>query len=242
MLTLNDLKDWLHRDLSATDKLLIVLAHLNNPSKLNDIRNVAREAGWSLKGVSNPSQLLKQSKGKAISNGSTWELTERGKAYLKKSDVPINDGPSKTTARDLRLILTDIKNQQAADFVEEAIQCCEAKLNRAAVVMSWLAAAHTLQTYVFNNHLADFNKEVRRVYPDWKDAKTLDDFGKLREAEFLDRIAAISVIGKNVKEKLKVCLDDRNACGHPNSYKIGENNVRSHIETLINNVFQPFAT
>ena len=62
----------------------------------------------------------------------------------------------------------------------------------------------------------------------------------MREADFLDRLVAISVLGKNVKEELKECLDRRNACGHPNSYKIGANTVAHHIEILLLNVFKKF--
>jgi hypothetical protein len=62
----------------------------------------------------------------------------------------------------------------------------------------------------------------------------------MAEADFLDRIAAISVIGKNVKKELNDCLDRRNGCGHPNSLQIGANTVAHHIEILFLNVFQKF--
>ena len=239
MLTLDDLKDWLHRDLSATDKLLIVLAYLDKPSYLEGIRIAAKEAGWSLKQVSNPSQLLKQSRGRAINNGSTWELTEKGKRYLKGKGVPLNEGPSKTTANDLRQILSGIKDQQTADFVEEAIGCCEAHLYRSAVVMSWLAAVHVLRQHVMDDHLSAFNAEMRGVHSNWKDIKQISDFESLKESEFLLRSFRISVIDKSQRKLLDECLDRRNQCGHPSSFKVAENTVRHHIEALILNIFQP---
>jgi hypothetical protein len=63
----------------------------------------------------------------------------------------------------------------------------------------------------------------------------------MKEVDFLDRIASISVIGKNTKEKLQECLKTRNACGHPSSLKIGPNAVANHLEILLLNVLQPFA-
>ena len=63
----------------------------------------------------------------------------------------------------------------------------------------------------------------------------------MKEAEFLRSLVSISMIGKNVKAELKQCLDRRNACGHPNSYKLGKNAVAAHIETLLLNVFGKFA-
>lgn len=241
MLTLDDLKDWLHRDLSATDKLLTVLAYHDGPSELKEVRSIAKEAGWSLRKVSNPSQLLSQSKGRAISNGKTWELTEKGKAYLKGKGVPLNEGPSKTTASDLRQILSGIKDQQTADFVEEAIGCCEAHLYRSAVVMSWLAAVHVLRRHVMDDHLSTFNTEMRGAHPKWKDIKQISDFESLKESEFLLRIFRISAIDKSQRKLLEECLDRRNQCGHPSSFKVAENTVRHHIEALILNIFQPLA-
>ena len=49
------------------------------------------------------------------------------------------------------------------------------------------------------------------------------------------------MIGKNVKDELESCLKLRNACGHPNSLKIGEHRVASHIESLILNVYDVYA-
>lgn len=241
MLTLDDLKDWLHRDLSASDKLLIILAHLNEPSRLEGIRNVAKEAGWPLTKKSNPSQLLKQSKGKAIYNGITWELTEKGKAHLKGKGAPLDEGPSKIIASDLRQVLHSIKDPQTTNFVEEAIGCCEAKLFRAAVVMSWLAAVHVLRLHVMDDHLSAFNAEMHGVYPNWKNIKQIEDFERLKESEFLLRVSRISAINKSQKKVLDECLDRRNQCSHPSSFKIAENTVRHHIETLISNIFQPLA-
>jgi hypothetical protein len=53
-------------------------------------------------------------------------------------------------------------------------------------------------------------------------------------------LAAISVLGKNVKEQLQGCLDLRNAAGHPNSLEFGGPSVMHHIDLLIRNVFKKF--
>src|SRR5438105_2235820 len=106
--------------------------------------------------------------------------------------------------------------------------------------MSLLAAVYVLKNEIYQNHLGAFNAEARRGDAKWKDAKTTDDLGLMKEAEFLDRIAALSIIGKNVKEELQKCLKLRNACGHPNSLKIGPNVVANHLEILLLNVFNRF--
>jgi hypothetical protein len=62
----------------------------------------------------------------------------------------------------------------------------------------------------------------------------------MKEYDFLQVLHAISVIGKNTKDELEGCLKLRNTCGHPNSHKIGEHRVTSHVETLVLNVFSKF--
>ncbi len=113
-------------------------------------------------------------------------------------------------------------------------------LYRSAIVMSWLAAVDVLHNHVHTNHLKALNTEAGRVDAKWKGAKTTDGLGRMGESDFLDRIVALSIIGKNVKKELKDCLDRRNGCGHPNSLQIGANTVAHHIEILLLNVFKKF--
>jgi hypothetical protein len=160
----------------------------------------------------------------------TKPLTNEGDTRISPAVVQV--------ATDLRAELPKIVNTDTRLFVEEAIKCYEAELYRSAIVMSWLAAVDVLHKNVHQHHLAQFNAEAKRVDGRWRDAKTTDDLGRMSEADFLDRIAAISVIGKNVKKELKDCLDRRNGCGHPNSLKIGANTVAHHIEILLLNVFK----
>ena len=96
------------------------------------------------------------------------------------------------------------------------------------------------ESFVFVSALEAFNAEAKRVVPGWKVAKTTDDLGRMSEHDFVERIAALSIIGKNVKKELKSCLERRNGCGHPNSLTIGTNTVAHHIEILLLNVFKIF--
>ncbi|KIC48912.1 hypothetical protein [Tateyamaria sp. ANG-S1] len=144
-------------------------------------------------------------------------------------------------AVDLRAHLDKITDVETRHFVEEAIKCHEAELYRSAIVMAWLGAMDVLHKYVHSHHLSAFNTEAKRVDGRWKTAKTSDDFGRMGEADFLNRIAAISVIGKNAKEELQKALGLRNGCGHPNSLKVSANKSAAHIETLLQNFFERFA-
>ncbi|MCG6205976.1 hypothetical protein LPW26_15090 [Rhodopseudomonas sp. HC1] len=241
MLKAPELKNWLHRDLTRKDKVLLVLASDDTNWQVAEIRARALDAGLRDIVNWNVSQILGTTKGLAIATPKGWELTDAGKQHLRTLGVSSISPAAVLIATDLRNLLSRVKDSDTRAFVQEAVQCYEFELYRSAVVMSWLAAVHVLKAVVQAQYLTAFNTEASRIDQKWKPAKTTDDLGRMQETEFLDRIAAISVIGKNVKDELQKCLKLRNGCGHPNSLKISTNTVASHIEILILNVFTPFA-
>lgn len=241
MLDVAALKDWLHRKLTARDKLLLILATFDQPAQLADLRSRAEAAGFKLPKKWNLSQVLGRSAGLAIRVPAGWELTDTGKNHLRLLGVESVSPAAMQVAVDLRAHLDNVKNDTTRSFVEEAIRCHEAKLYRSAIVMSWIAAVDVLYREVVANHLAAFNAEARKANSKWKDAVNEDGLARMGEADFLDRLVAIGMIGKNVKEELAKALKLRNGCGHPNSLKIGPNMVASHLETLLLNVFEQFA-
>ena len=240
MLNVSGLKDWLHRDLSARDKLLLILATFEQPVKLADIRARSEEAGFKLLKKWNLSDVLGKSGGLAIRVPTGWELTETGKNHLRNIGIDSISPAAMQVAADLRKHLDNVQNPTTRAFVEEAIKCHEAKLYRSAIVMSWIAAVDVLYREVAANHLAAFNAEAHKANSKWKAAVNEDGLARMGEADFLDRLVPIGVIGKNVKEELAKALKLRNGCGHPNSLKTGPNMVASHLEMLLLNVFEPF--
>lgn len=242
MLTTVDLKTWLHRDLHRLDKILLIVATCDAPCQPKDIKGRAAEAGFRIPPKWNISDVLGKSDGKAIRAPEGWELTDAGKMHLRTLGVSNVSPAAMQVAVDLRAHLEQISDTQTKEFVEEAIACHEAQLYRSAVVMAWLGAMDVLHKHVHAKHLGVFNAEATNVMgKKWKAAVTTDDLGRMGESDFLDRIAALSIIGKNVKTELKTCLDRRNGCGHPNSYKVAVNQSAAHIETLLLNVFQKFS-
>ena len=234
------LKDWLHRELPARDKLLLVLASFDQPAKLADLRSRSEEAGLRLPKKWNLSDVLGKSGGLAIRVPAGWELTDAGKSHLQAIGVAFISPAAVQVAADLRKHLANVQNTTTRAFVEEAIKCYEAKLYRSAIVMSWIAAVDVLYREVVASHLDAFNAEAKRVNDNWKKAANADGLSRMDEADFLDRLVTISVIGKNVKDQLAIALNLRNGCGHPNSLAVGGNMVTSHLETLLLNVFERF--
>ena len=240
MLKSDDLKTWLHGDVSQRDKLLLILATMEKPASLVDLREAGKAAGFRIPSKWNMSSTLSRSKGQAINTPSGWEITEAGRAHLRSIGVSDISPAAASVAIDLRKHLAKIKVKDTRDFVEEAIKCHEFGLYRSAIVMSWLGAVSVLHGHVHTNRLNDFNAEASRVDTRWRTAVTTDDLGKMNEDKFLDTIERLSIIGKNVKDTLKECLKRRNGSGHPNSHKFSTNQSAAHLEALLLNVFEPF--
>lgn len=247
MLSLNDLKNLLHDNkISNTSKMLLCLAYgINTPKTVAEVKNIARSAGLKKASNWNVAAYFGSSGGKAINSDGRWELTEKGRDHIKTICPNIQKTtPTTVASESLRKQLAAINDPDTRRFIEEAIGCLEKVFLRAAVVMSWVGALSVIKTYVVAQHLTAFNTaavdRLKNSKNPWVPAKNADDLGRMKEIDFLHTLNDISVIDKNVKQKLENCLKDRNSCGHPNSFQIGENGVAAHIETLILNVFTKF--
>jgi len=236
-----DLKNILSKDeLSRKDKLLLILTYGGaNEKRIKDIRELAINFGLREAKKWNISQILKNSKGLVTRLPGGWLITEKGQKYLRELGL-LNATPTREYYTELRKYLKNISGRGTREFLEESIKALEFGLRRSAVVLSWVGAVSILYEEVLKNHLPVFNAEAKARNPKWKPAKTADDLAKLKEYEFLQILAAISVIGKNTKSELEQCLKLRNSCGHPNSLKIGAHRVAAHIEILMLNVYKRF--
>ncbi len=242
LLDLNSLKNLIHQNgLSNTDRLLLCLSFKEAiPKSVAEIKSIAKSVGLAKAKNWNVSSYLAMSKGSAIRTDKGWGLTGEGRRRVAKLAGTLVNTPVPLIAGSLRSHLAGINNEDTQAFLEEAIRCYELKLYRAAVVLSWVGAASLLYDYIIKNKLAEFNAEAKQRDSKWREAKKKDDIARMKEHDFLQVLVAISVIGKSVKDELEGCLKLRNACGHPNSLKIGEHRVSAHIETLILNIFSVF--
>lgn len=241
MTTPDQLKSLLHqRGMKKLDQLLLCLAYdAGRPKQVKEIKQIAWDAGLRAADKWNVSAILRNSGGQAIRTTDGWELNAAGRVAVADVLGVQPPGPVGTAATSLRKQLSKLAADTAV-FVDEAIGCLDHKLYRAAVVLSWVGAVDLLYQHVVANHLAAFNAEAVRRDLKHRPTKNKDDLARMKESDFLDILVAISIVGKNVKEELKKRLDFRNACGHPNSLKLGETMVASHIELLILNVYSVF--
>lgn len=137
-------------------------------------------------------------------------------------------------------LLTGVETRE---FVMEAISSAKSGCRRAAIIMAWSGAISVLQEYVFIHHLQKFNADALANNILKKPATTLSDLRDLsKESHFIEALSRISVVDGSQKKALKRCLDLRNDCGHPSQLKVGDAAVAGHIEALLFNVFDPFAS
>lgn len=246
MLPKESLKNLLtQRELSNTDKLLLCLAvEPETPKAVADVRGLAVSSGLRAAKKWNVSAYLRAASELAVRTEQGWELTARGSQHVARIAGPLMNSPVPKVASSLRSHLVKLTNADTQRFVEEAIACFESRQHRAAVVLTWVGAVSLLYDHVVAHHLSAFNAEAAArtagSRTPWQPAKNADDLARMKESEFLIISEKLSVLGKSVKKQLEQCLDLRNGCGHPNSLKIAEHVVASHIEVLILNVFARF--
>lgn len=231
-----ELKRLLQTDLSRGDKVLLTVASFSGPIGISEIRAKAKKLGCNMEHW-NVSALLTRNKGQTLNVLGGHEVGDKGHARLQQLGAGTIAPAAAQVATDLRNHMANITSLNTLAFVDEAIRCYEFGLFRSAVVMSWLAAVDVLHNEVVAGHLAKFNEAAKAANPKWKVAATTDDLGRMPEGEFLDRIAGIGMIQKNVKDELQKALGLRNGAGHPNSLKISSNQAAAHIELLLLNVF-----
>jgi hypothetical protein len=239
----DQLKTLLHKPgLGRAEQVCLCLAvDHKTPKPVNTVKALAVSAGLGSARAWNLAKIFRQKPPLAIRVPLGWELSAGGIALVcKMGNIRQSGAQAQTVAATLRTRVASITNPDTKAFLEEAVQCLELQLFRAAVVLSWVGAMSLIYDKIIHSYLPQFNVEASKRDPKWKPAKTSDDLSRLKEQQFLDIIDHLSVIGKNVKQELQNCLTLRNSCGHPNSLKIGENRVTAHIEILILNIYSKF--
>jgi hypothetical protein len=243
LLTLEQLKQAVHKkSITKTDTaLLCVAAAGGNAAPTTTVKKLALDAGVKGAKTLNFTAHLHSAEDKVFKTPQGWELTNSGRKYVAGlAAQQLSSSPAADEAQSLRVLLPKLKSDDTRAFLTEAIVCAEQSLFRAAVVLSWVGAMALLYEAVVSKHLAAFNAEATKRDPKWKDAKSIDELGRMKESIFLEIALVISLIGKNVKQELDGCLKLRNSCGHPNSLKIGPNKVAAHLEVLTQNVYAIF--
>ena len=242
MIPEDKLSDVLARnDFDQADKIYSCLfSDGNKPKQVREIKTIGKKFGIHRIDKWNVSSQLAKKKNYAVKTPSGWKLTQDGIDYIQSKIGQIVSPRITKATVSIYTALKGVSKQETKNFILEAVGCFERKFYRASIVLSWSGAISILYEYVVKNNLVKFNAEAKRRNSKWKDAKNTDDLGRMKEFDFLNVIESISIIGKNLKQELEICLKLRNACGHPNSLIIAEARVLAHLEILTLNVYTKF--
>jgi hypothetical protein len=138
----------------------------------------------------------------------------------------------------LQRTVAKVSDPSRRDFLAEAISCLEVGARRATIILSWIATLDHLYDHVLAHGLPAFNTALAKQ-PGKIGKLTMkkkDDFGDLKESEFITVCRSAGLITNDVRKLLDEKLGFRNSCAHPSSIAVGESKVLSFVEDLVDNV------
>jgi hypothetical protein len=232
------------RELSRRDKLVALISLLGRPVSISDLKEEAVKNGLREINKWNVADILGKAPGVLIRVPDGWTLTSKGHTRAVELGVSRQSPLVGQTAQSLKREIDIIDDPVRRDFLVDTLKCLDAALNRPAVVYAWVGAVWILQTHVLNHHLAALNAAGTTRFhtgrSSFRPIKSIEDFGRIKEADFLQLLEDISVIGKSLHKQLKDRLDLRNGCGHPNTMVVDEHTTAAHIHFLVDNVYKKF--
>lgn len=206
---------------AAEIKAAFSQARLTGTSKVN-VPDVLSKAGPKVDVVGN-------SEGGA----KLWGLTETGRRVVREvHGLPDHQPEIQHGVQDLKVVVAKVSDQDAREFLEEAILCVSVGALRAAIVFVWVAAIAEVKARVWAAGPRAVNGSIQSRNPNAKKLSRHDDLLKVQEVEILQVAQDVGVLDKSQHTILKQALDTRNQCGHPNKYRPGVAKVRSVIEDL----------
>jgi hypothetical protein len=221
---------------------LLLLSELPQPAKTADVRDLGYRFGrrditkWNL------SDILKKAAaaGLVAQLPEGWRLLPAGRQFLAPAGLA-KDVPIVLEARhNLQNHLATVTDANKRAFLEEALGCFEGGFHRAAIVLSWIGAMSIIHEHVVERFLVPFSQAGAKRFKDFKAVKGIKDMAALKESDLLQICQDCGMLDKAEKQELGERLDLRNRCGHPNSLKLAEHTVASHIEILMHNVYSRY--
>lgn len=135
----------------------------------------------------------------------------------------------------LNTLLSKLTNESEKNYLEEAIITFEVKAYRASIIMVWLLTIDHLYEYILDGKITDFITALRRANIN-KSIRSKDDFGELKESQFIEICKSAGIISNDVRKILDTKLGIRNSFAHPSTIKLPKSKALEFIEDLIENV------
>jgi hypothetical protein len=226
------------------DKILITLGAVEQPAAIALIRAKAVGAGLRDAQRWNLSDYLRGASELVRPLPTGWQLTDAGWDHIRALGLSAKSPIVSGTARSLKGIVDGVSDVQRREFLSDALLCFDKGATKPAVVYSWVGAAWILQQHIIQRSLAAFNAAGSARYnktgDHFKPIRSIESFGRVQEADMLQVMEDIGLIGKSLHKQLKDRLDLRNGCGHPSTMVVDDHTCAAHIHFLIDNVYRRF--
>ena len=121
------------------------------------------------------------------------------------------------------------------ELLQEALDCIEHGLFRAAHVSAWQAFMDFLEEKLESDGLA----KVHYHRPGWVKFKTMDDIrDEISEFQIIEVAHLVNLISKGQKKSLHGMLSTRNECAHPSAYRPSASEAIGYVSGLISRIEQ----
>lgn len=179
----------------------------------------------------------------ATSDSATLRQLNRLRAFQAEYAVPVTDSSKESPAHALSSLRDAAQHAPAKyqGYLQEAVDCYEGGLYRAAILMVWAATVQHMYGVVQGHQggVAAFqaaNLKRNSKSRNYREVRKVDDLLYLGEAAFLVLAEDAGMINRNARKVLGERLDTRNLCGHPTGYTVGREEAVVYIESLVLNV------
>lgn len=139
----------------------------------------------------------------------------------------------------LNSLLEKLTNDSEKNYLEEAILTFDVKAYRASIIMVWLLTIDHLYEYILNGKIQDFITALRKANIN-KSIRSKDDFGELKESQFIEICKSAGIISNDVRKILDTKLGIRNSFAHPSNIKLPRSKALEFIEDLVENVIMKY--
>jgi hypothetical protein len=148
---------------------------------------------------------------------------------------------TKNAARILEDLIGRVSEDAQRRFIAESVACLKVGAKRAGVVMTWLLTIDHLYEFILRHKLAEFNAALAAMLgANALQIATKDDFGDLREVQFIQAARTAKLISNDQRKILEEKLGIRNTCAHPTTVEIHDSKVVNFVEDLVDNVILRF--
>jgi hypothetical protein len=121
------------------------------------------------------------------------------------------------------------------ELLQEALDCIEHGLFRAAHVSAWQAFMDFLEEKLESDGLV----KARSHRPGWVKFKSMDEVREeISEFQVIEVAHLVSLISKGQKKSLHGMLSTRNECAHPSSYRPNASEAIGYVSGLISRIEQ----